>query len=341
MPVHIVALSAPEVLLRLADLGRRVEDAAARELLTHDEHPFLQGVGFGVLRQEVTPERRSNESRHVVAQLVPRLHVPLRGVGLERPFRHLRIGARGDVDPPRGFLEDPRVFEGRRLYEVGLRDRRKELLEPAVLMDTLVRAGPGAELLAVVGVHDESRALIGSCAKLLHRLADVAERDEVPEPHTSREDDHGQALIFGDKGLAELLRPEARLKEMLVIEDRVGNTCLREERRQVGLPDAFRQPRPEGPLSEYRVHPVGKRPNLSDPVAAWHADQDRLVVPAGKELDLTSSDEVGQVADDVGSVGFEPVQERTGEVKTGLYFRVPIERGDERRIRPLGHILEH
>src|SRR5204862_659986 len=110
------------------------------------------------------------------------------------------------------------------------------------------------------------------------RLADVAERDEVAEPHTSREDDHGQALVFGDKGLAELLRPKARLKEMLVIEDRVGNTCLREERRRVGLPDAFRQPRPEGPLSKSRVRPVGKRPNLFAPVAGWQAAANRLVV---------------------------------------------------------------
>jgi len=27
-------------------------------------------------------------------------------------------------------------------------------------------------------------------------------------------------------------------------------------------------------------------------------------------------------------------------VETGLYFGVPIERGNERGIRPLGHILE-
>ena len=56
------------------------------------------------------------------------------------------------------------------LDEVGLRDRREELLEPAVLVHALVRAGPRAELLAVVRVHDEARALVGSRAQLLHRL---------------------------------------------------------------------------------------------------------------------------------------------------------------------------
>src|SRR5437773_9141125 len=61
VPVHIVALRAPQVLLRLANLGRRVEDAAARELLAHDEHPLLQAVRLWILRQEIPPERRGHE----------------------------------------------------------------------------------------------------------------------------------------------------------------------------------------------------------------------------------------------------------------------------------------
>ena len=106
------------------------------------------------------------------------------------------------------------------------------------------------------------------------------------------------------------------------------------------LPDPLGQPRAQGALSEDRVNPIGKRPNLSDAVAPRHTDENGLVVAPGKELDLPPPDEVGQVANDVRSVGLQPVEEGSGEVESGLYFGVPIEGGNEGGIRPLGHILE-
>src|SRR2546423_2806604 len=61
VPVHIVSLSAPEILLGLTYLSRRVKNAATRELLAHDEHPLLQPVGLRVFREEVPPERRGHQ----------------------------------------------------------------------------------------------------------------------------------------------------------------------------------------------------------------------------------------------------------------------------------------
>jgi len=106
------------------------------------------------------------------------------------------------------------------------------------------------------------------------------------------------------------------------------------------LPDPFGQPRPERTLSEDRVNPIGKRPNLADSVSPRHSDQNRLVVAARKELDLAPPDQVRDVPDDVWAVGFQPVKERTGEVESRLYFGMPIKGGHEGGIRPLGHILE-
>jgi len=108
----------------------------------------------------------------------------------------------------------------------------------------------------------------------------------------------------------------------------------------VRLPDTFGEPRPKRALSEDRVYSIGKRPDLSHPVAPRDADQDRLVVAPGKKLDLTPPDEVGEIADDVRSVGLKPVEEGAREVKTRLYFGVPVKGGHKRGIRPLGHILE-
>jgi len=127
---------------------------------------------------------------------------------------------------------------------------------------------------------------------------------------------------------------------VLVVEDRVRDARLREERRKVRLPDAFRQPCSERPLSEDRVYTIGKRPNLGDAIAPRHTDEDRLVVTAGKKLDLTPPDEVRQIADDVRAVGFQPVEEGPREVETRFYLGVPIKGGHERGVRPLGHILE-
>src|SRR2546425_9321977 len=101
VPVDVVALSPPEVLLCLAHLGRRVEDAAARQLLADDEHPLVQGVRLGVLREEVSPERCAYEWRQVARQLVARLQITACGTCLERPFRHLGIRAPGYVDAAR------------------------------------------------------------------------------------------------------------------------------------------------------------------------------------------------------------------------------------------------
>jgi len=108
----------------------------------------------------------------------------------------------------------------------------------------------------------------------------------------------------------------------------------------VRLPDAFGEPRPERALSEDRMYSIGKRPDLSHTVAPRDADQDRLVVAPREKLDLTPSDKVGEVAYDIRAVRLKPVKERAGEVKTRLYFGVPVKGGHKRGIRPLGHILE-
>jgi len=76
-------------------------------------------------------------------------------------------------------------------------------------------------------------------------------------------------------------------------------------------------------------------------VPARDADEDGLVVAAGEQFDLAALDEVREIADDVGTVAFEPIEERAGEVEGRLHFGVPIERGHERRIRALGHVREH
>src|SRR5687767_5576003 len=106
------------------------------------------------------------------------------------------------------------------------------------------------------------------------------------------------------------------------------------------LPNAFGEPRAERTLPEDRMHTIRQRAYLAHAISARHADEHGLVVAARKELDLAAPHQVGEVADDVGPVRLKPVKEWTGEVKARLHLRVAIERGHERRICTLGHLLD-
>ena len=230
MPVHVVALRAPEVLLRLADLLRRVEDAASGELLGDDEHALVQRVRLGILREEVAPERRRDERLELLAELVACLAVASRRGGVERPLAHLGIRAAGDVHAARWLLEDPSVFERRGLDKVRLRDRAEELLEPPILVHALVGPRPRAELLAVIGVDDELRAGRVPLAQLLQRGAHISERDEVTQLHAAWKDHERKALVLGDVRLTELVLLQAGPEEVLVVEHGVRDARLGHDR---------------------------------------------------------------------------------------------------------------
>jgi len=88
------------------------------------------------------------------------------------------------------------------------------------------------------------------------------------------------------------------------------------------------------------VDAIGQSADLSDAVPPRHTDEDRLVVAAREELDLSASHQVREVSDDVGAVSLEPIQERTGEVQARLHLWVAVKRRDERGIRSLGHLLK-
>src|SRR5207248_6364063 len=70
------------------------------------------------------------------------------------------------------------------------------------------------------------------------------------------------------------------------------------------------------------------------------ADGHRPAIAAGEELDLAAADEVWEVADDVGPVALEPIEEGSREMEARLHFGMAIERGNKRRVRALGHVGE-
>ena len=83
------------------------------------------------------------------------------------------------------------------------------------------------------------------------------------------------------------------------------------------------------------MHAIGERADLADRIAARDADEDRLVVATGEQLDLAAADEVGKITDDVWPVALEPVEQRPREVQGCFYFGVPVESSHKRCIRTL------
>ena len=254
VPVDVIALPAPEMLLRLAHLGRGVEDAAACEVLGDQEHPLVQRVRFGVAIEELPPLPAAHQPLQLVfrGQRVLRRGHSLRHRGVERPLHQLGIGAARDVHAPGRLGEDPGVLEGGRLQEFGLLDGAEELVQPAVLVHALERARPGAELLAVVGVDDEARTTVVALAQLLDRGLDRPERNEVPKPHASGEHHQRQPLILGQEGARDLLGAHAGVQKVRVVQHRIGDAGFGEDRRYLGFPHAFREPRAERPAAECR-----------------------------------------------------------------------------------------
>ena len=104
------------------------------------------------------------------------------------------------------------------------------------------------------------------------------------------------------------------------------------------LPHALGEPCAERTLTEDRVHAVAQRSDLRDRVTTRDADKDRLVVTAGEKLDLTAPHEVREVANDVGTVPLEPVEQRSGEMQARLHLGVSVKGGNQRRVGALCYL---
>ena len=88
-------------------------------------------------------------------------------------------------------------------------DASKKRVEPALLVDVAVGAGPGAELLAVV--HDGHRRLpAAALARYSIDLSDLGERDQVAQPLVDGEHAERRALILGEVVAAERPRDRGR-----------------------------------------------------------------------------------------------------------------------------------
>ena len=203
-------------------------------------------------------------------------------------------------------------------------------------MHAIERPRPRTELLAVVRVHLQLRARRVPLPQLLERGADVSERDEVPQAHAPREHDDRKALILGNEGRTELVPAQASLEEVLLVEDRVRDARLRQERRHVRLPHALGQPGTQRAVAEDLNDAVRQGADLPHGVAARDPDQDRLEVAPCQELDLAAAQQVqvvkighaGPVSGGIAHIGDKVVGDvERGSVENKIAFLSPVPGG--------------
>jgi len=136
---------------------RRVEDAAARGALGDYEHPLVERVRLGVLREEVRQSAGTSDSSSS-AQLVARLLITPRGGRVERPpdiSGYARPGCRCGARA----LEDPGVPSVAVWMKSACAIALKELLEPAP-------CGPANTCPAGA---ETSRPVVGGTRRASHR----------------------------------------------------------------------------------------------------------------------------------------------------------------------------
>ena len=245
-------------------------------------HPLMEVIDFSVFTAEVAEETAAEEAAGLRADA---RFEPLKGrllVRLEDPLHHLLVGSRRKIHPP-GRRMAVQIFREGHHPDLLLLDERQKPLEPAVVVNPLMRAGPDAELLPVV-TENGRPARVADRSEIGLDVLERVERDEIAQGLVDRKDAQAPAFVLGDIGRGQVA--DARIMKMLFIEEGELDPRRRQGPRQVGLPDALRQPEAPGLLAEILAQKIVHHPDLPEAVLLRDNGQDGLVESAAEELDL-------------------------------------------------------
>ena len=164
VPVAAVALAAVEfgagLLDQLALTGRRPRRSAScsRRLTIIIREYISSASGYFTLKFRQKPPRTNRRSAGQRGSSLHLVREPLvldQLLGRQRPFGHFAVAAVGQIDLAHGgTLSNASASVVTWIQSWLCRQRVEEPLQPAVVVDVLLRLRPGAELLAVVAEHD-------------------------------------------------------------------------------------------------------------------------------------------------------------------------------------------
>ena len=345
VPVRAVAFAGPEFLERLCLLRPRRHRV---DLRARAQGQPVERVDFGVLHEEMPPEPAADERERLreaaAFEIVLEAREARGGLGRERPLGHLLVGGRRQIDPPGGAVGPPVLARGGDLDPRGGFEGLEEAIDPPAGPAVLVGARPEAELLSVVPHQREIEhvlAAIGAHVALRER-PQIGEHflhrppgNQVAQPLQARKDRERHPRLLGEVVAEQLRLGEPHGMEMGVVHDRVPDARFAERTGQVRFPDAFGEPEALRGDAEFRGDRVGQLLDLAALVGIGEDREDRLVVAAGQHLDLPAGDERANPLEEVGPVGFQPVEQRSGVVERQADAGMAFQGGEQGRVRPV------
>jgi hypothetical protein len=238
------------------------------------------------IERGVSQRRLQHLRRRVVAMLRRRRQGPL---------LHLVVGSRRQVHQAERAMASDRFRRGDHIDPIFGGQRRREALEPSLLIAELVGSRPHAELLAIVAQDREPiRPPFGDATQDVDRILRVTERNRVTQLAMDRKDRESLALIFGRVVAPQRLTLEARRHEVRVIHRHVRHTRASQARRQPRLPHSLGQPQATRAAPEIALQAIRKRADLSVSVGLRNRGQDRLVESSSPRFHLIALHQCAQ-----------------------------------------------
>ena len=205
----------------------------------------------------------------------------------------------------------------------------------------LARAGPGAELLAIVAEDDHRAGTpLGDAAEVVDRILRRLERNRVAKLLAAGEHLQDQAVFFGDIVAVELLFAETGVFEVEVVEHGVLDPRADDVGRERLLPDPLRHPHAADLGADAALQPVGVAGDLTDAIARRDHRHDRFEERPADNFNPPGGDQRAEAVDVLGMAGVEPLHQRAARMETNLQSFIPLEDVEERQIAVLVRLLE-
>ncbi len=175
----------------------------------------------------------------------------------------------------------------------------------------------------------------GGIAKIRDHVLDFAKGNEIAQRLLAGIEQDALAAIFSHVSAKKLVRLEARGQEVNIIDQCVGDVCVRQRGRKLRFPDALGQPGSRGGIAEMLLKIDGQTRDLLALIFRRNRDQDGFVETATDKLNPAGLDQIAQAREILGPMLLDPDEERTGIVETEMHAGMFFELFDEREITSL------
>ncbi len=217
----------------------------------------------------------------------------------------------------------------------------QEPVQPAPLVDQFVGAGPGAELLAVVGVDSQPIAPAGErITQEADHLLRIGKRDSVAQAHERREEPETTPRAFGEKRAPDALATHAHLMELGIVNRQVAHAGIDQIERQVGLPHSLGEPHAPRIGAQFPCQERSHALDLAPAVLRRQRRQHRLEESAAQQFKPVFGDRRANAIEVLRMSLEEPLPQASRVVQDPAYTGMRFHHIQERQVGSLIGILD-